>query len=391
MNNPASIVLVGAGGFGATHGGMLLDGKAPSVRLTAVVDPYAQNSPIYDRFKDTILVYNQLEDFYAAGKTADIVFISSPHYLHYQHCLAALIGGSHVLCEKPLVPSLDELNQLDKIVAASGKTLSVGFQWCYSDVMLALKARILAGEFGRPICFKNLTSWPRPWAYYQRSAWAGRITTDDGHLVRDSVASNATAHHIQNMLFLLGSTMEDSANLHDTYVETYRANDIQSFDTCILKGEAGGAKLLYIASHAANYLIQPIMRYELEKAVITVNMYDQEGVCTVHHRDGRVEDLGIATGNGVINKYAYTTQAIRGEREFACSIRTVRPFTTLIDAIFSQSPIHCFPKNRLVIDTKNEHTYVPYLHMELMDCFNQERLPSEMGLAWASSPTKLDC
>jgi len=389
MTNPTSIILVGVGGFGAIHAETLLDNKAPGVHLVAVIDPYAKNSRIYDRINGSIPIYNQLEDFYATGQTADLVFISSPHFLHYKHCLAALAGGSHVLCEKPLVPTMDEFIKLEQKFTAAGKTLSVAFQWCYSEIILALKARILAGELGRPVFFKGLTSWPRVWKYYKRNNWAGRVTMDDGQPVHDSVVSNACAHHIQNMLFLLGSTMEDSANLQNTYVETYRANDIQSFDTCALRGEVGGAKMMFIASHATNYHLDPIMRYELEKAVIMVNVYDRESVCTIHHHDGRVERLGPAIGDGMVNKFTYTAKAIRGEGDYVCTLRTVKPFTTLIDAIFSQVPTHPFPKSHVVINSEEERTYIPQLHLQLTDCFNHGQLPSEMGLTWANAPTLL--
>ncbi|MCL2405491.1 MAG: Gfo/Idh/MocA family oxidoreductase [Defluviitaleaceae bacterium] len=384
-------VLVGAGGFGANHGKMLLDNVVPDVRLAAIVDPYAQDSHIYNLFKNTVPVYNRLEDFYAAGKTAELVLVSSPHFLHYQHCTAALAGGSHVLCEKPLVPDLETLNRLDENVTASGNTLSVGFQWCCSSVMRGIKARIIAGEFGKPVLFKSFTTWPRYWKYYRRNNWAGRITMDDGQLVNDSVASNATSHHLQNTLFLLGNTMEDSANMKNVYAETYRANDIESFDTCVLRGEVGGAKVFYAASHATNFwLHSPVMRYELEKAVITVSVFDKEGVCTVHHRDGRVEELGPAIGNGMVNSLTFAAQAARGDGDAVCTVRTVRPFATLIDAIFGQAVIHNFPESHVRVSTDEERTYVPYLHIDLAECFNQARLPSEMGHAWSKEPTLLN-
>ena len=82
-------------------------------------------------------------------------------------------------------------------------------------------------------------------------------------IVYDSVVSNATAHYIQNILFLLGETMEASASLRNTHVEAYRANDIESFDTCVISSEVGEAHVYYAASHSVNYLINPVMRYEL--------------------------------------------------------------------------------------------------------------------------------
>jgi len=390
MEKLTRAVLVGAGGFGAKHGKNLLDGLVPGIRLVAIVDPYANASPIYDLFKNSIPVYDRLEDFYAADNRADLVFVSTPHFLHYEHCLAALKGGSHVLCEKPLVPDLETLNRLETEVAASGKTLSVGFQWCCSSVIRAVKGRIMAGEFGKPVLFKSYTTWPRAWKYYRRNGWAGRIMTEDGQLVRDAIISNATSHHLQTMLFLLGGSMEESARLDDAAIETYRANDIESFDTCVLRGNAGGATVFYAATHSTNYhLHYPIMRFELEKATITISLNDKEGTCLIHHRDGRVEDLGNVVRDSAANSLAFAAAAAHGEGAVACSIQTVRPFTELMEAIFNRLDIHNFPARDIYVDPVEECTYVPYLHMELAECFNQGKLPSEMGFAWAKPPTLL--
>ena len=388
MTKPLSTVLIGVGGYGALYCNALLNNTIPDLKLTAIVDPYAKSSRLYDRFKDAIPVYDSLEDFFATGQKAEFTIVSSPIHLHYPQSVTALANGSHVFCEKPLVPNLCQLDLLDEKIAASGKTLHVGFQWCYSSVMQALKARFISGEFGRPVCFKNLAPAPRDWEYYGRNNWAGRVKTDDGHIVNDSVASNATAHYIQNMLFLLGGTMEESAELSNTHIELYRANDIESFDTCIFRGEAAGATVFYAASHAISDATNTPMRYKLEKAEIIINIFDHAGECIIHHQDGRVENLGPAMQDGEVNKLKYAVQSIRGERPIICSALTARPITALIDVMFKQD-VHCFPPEHIVVDSANKRTYVKNLHLELEDCFNQTALPSEIGMSWAMAPARL--
>jgi len=388
MKKPITTVMVGAGGYASGFVKQLLhDDPEKNFQLVGVVDPYAKSAPLYEEFKALVPVYDHLEEFYAAH-TAELAVISTPIHLHFDQCRIALENGSYTLCEKPLVPSLAQLNQLDALVEKSGKALAVGFQWCFSPVMLAIKKRILAGEFGKPKLFKCLVSWPRDWAYYARtSGWAGKIKTADGALVNDSVVSNATAHYLQNSLFLLGETMEDAAMLTNTRVECYRANDIETFDTIALSGEAGGAKVYYSASHAVNFLIEPLMCYEFENAQIHINLFNQNSVCTIHHADGRVENLGHGLSTGNRDKMIHMAESIRGERPWTCTIRTVCAHTTFIDLVAQKVPVQAFTDNLVVRDETRRCTYVKNLHMDLWKCYQHAMLPAEMNMTWAVEGT----
>ena len=53
------------------------------------------------RFADRwgIDCYGDIELFY---RSADIIYIASPHETHYQYAKQALEHGKHVLCEKPM-------------------------------------------------------------------------------------------------------------------------------------------------------------------------------------------------------------------------------------------------------------------------------------------------
>jgi predicted dehydrogenase len=382
-------VLVGTGGYAELYVRILLDGKAGDyLRFAAVVDPYARKSALYERFKGIVPIYERMDDCYKEH-AADFTIISTPIHLHYSQSATALEHGSHVLCEKPLVPSVAQLDSLAEKCRAAGKTLSVGFQQCYSGVMRSVKKRIIAGEFGKPIRLKAFISWPRDWGYYERAQWAGKLKLPNGELVRDSVFTNAVSHYMQNMLFLLGRSMGESASLDSAAVECYRANDIETFDTLALRGEASGAEVYFATTHATNYTINPAFIYEFEKAVVTANLFTFGDQLEVHHRNGVVENLGDFYSEGIENKPVYTARSILGERDFDCPIEAVRPFTLLSDKVFTQAEFNAFPDELCVKDAHARLTYIKGLHLDLVGCFNAWKLPSEAGLPWAKSPVVL--
>jgi len=371
MNKPLNTILVGAGGYGETFINILLSNTLKEhVTFAGVIDPYIKNSRMYEAIKSAVPIYDNLDDFFREN-TADLTIISTPIHLHFSQCITAMENGSHVLCEKPLVPTLGQLKALEQKSKETGKVLSVGFQTCFSDVFTALKARVISGEFGKPIRLKSLVCAPRGWGYYSRgSGWAGKIMTEAGEPIYDSVASNATAHYIQNMLFILGESTGTSADLHESFVECYRANNIESYDTIVFTGQAANAEIFYAATHASNFYMNPVMEYRFEKADMLVNVFSQDFHLVIHHRDGRIEDLGELTGNGEVNKILHTAQSILGQGELTCSLETVRPFTAFIERVFMQTPVKNFPDALIVKDAVAEQTYVKGLHLDLMTCFN---------------------
>jgi hypothetical protein len=197
------------------------------------------------------------------------------------------------------------------------------------------------------------------------------------------VASNATAHYIQNMLFLLGETMETSADIDKTNMECYRANEIESFDTMCFRGEANGAQLFFTASHATNYGINPIMDYAFENASVYVNMFNQDEQCVIHHKNGKIEHLGNAMGSGTKNKLLYTARGILGEGDFICTARTVQPIISFFDGVFNKIEINDFPGTFVIHDAVEKRTFVKNLHLDLAACFNTRKLPSELRFLWA--------
>ena len=156
-------VLVGAGGYASIYARELLNIKnqSPENQITdfcAIVDPFIKNAPLYDKIVEAkIPLYETLEDFYK-NNSADLAVIATPPYLHKDQTITALMNGSNVLCEKPVAPTVEEVNEIIACSGKTGKFVGIGYQWSFSDAIQRLKKDILDGLLGKPLCLKTFIS-----------------------------------------------------------------------------------------------------------------------------------------------------------------------------------------------------------------------------------------
>ena len=336
------ILLVGAGGYGTEYVKRLLKTDNPELTFEGIADPYFSVCPMKsDIEKNNIPVYNTIDEFYHEH-TADLAIICTPPFLHMEQSICALNHGSYVLCEKPVAPTVEEAMIMDEAQEKYGKWIAIGYQWSFSKAILDLKKDILDGKLGKPLSFKTLISWPRNRAYYARGAgWGGKLMFG-GKVLLDSIASNACAHYLHNMLFILGDSMETSADVTELSGNCLRANDIENFDTCSLKLKTkGDTELFYIASHAAEKLINPKFEYKFEKA--TVHFSEDDGsMIKAHFSDGSTKEYGNPFADP-FEKIDMCAEAIKSGKTPICTVHTATPHTKLIERIWKELPITAFP------------------------------------------------
>ena len=100
--------------------------------LAALPFTEAKATAVYSRKKETGSafavrhgigsVYTSLDEFLSSNEF-DAVYIASPNFLHKEHAILALKAGKHVLCEKPIAPSLRELEEMMAVAEEKGLIL----------------------------------------------------------------------------------------------------------------------------------------------------------------------------------------------------------------------------------------------------------------------------
>ena len=165
-------------------------------------------------------------------KEIDIIDICLPPHLHFSACKKSLEAGKHVICEKPLVSSLEELDKLIQISKETGKIIFPVFQYRYGPGFSKLNALIKSGFAGKPLVASLETHWNRGKEYYSK-AWRGTWEGEQG----GAILSHAIhIHDLISMIF--GPVSSVFAKL------TTRVNNIEVEDCAALSIEMDNGALV---------------------------------------------------------------------------------------------------------------------------------------------------
>jgi D-xylose 1-dehydrogenase (NADP+, D-xylono-1,5-lactone-forming) len=78
----------------------------------------------------------------------DVVYNPLPNELHCEWTIKALQAGKHVLCEKPLSVSVEEVDKMYAAADASGKVLAEAFMYAFHPKIARIREIIASGAIG---------------------------------------------------------------------------------------------------------------------------------------------------------------------------------------------------------------------------------------------------
>jgi 1,5-anhydro-D-fructose reductase (1,5-anhydro-D-mannitol-forming) len=130
----------------------------------------------------------------------DAIYIASPNALHASQTIKAAEAGKHVLCEKPMAPSLAECHCMIDACERYGVKLGIGFQYRQYPAKQKAREIVAAGGLGR-VLFADIkveiTDRGMP-AWYSEPGMAG-----------GGITYLAGVHRIDLLRFLLGAEVEE--------------------------------------------------------------------------------------------------------------------------------------------------------------------------------------
>ncbi|MGD0139931.1 MAG: Gfo/Idh/MocA family oxidoreductase [Tepidisphaeraceae bacterium] len=393
MDRVKSVALVGMGGYGHIYVNALLGaGPASGIQFVAGIDPSPEGCHRLAEVRQLgIPLFKSLEEFCASGR-ADLVVLSSPPQLHCEQACLALGAGSHVLCEKPLGAQPEETTRMIEARDRAGRQLAIGYQWSFCPSVQHLKRDIAAGRFGQPRRLRTRVYWPRDEKYYGRSPWAGRQRDAQGRLVLDSPANNACAHQLHNMFYVLGEAPDRSDWPAAVQAELYRANAIENYDTIALRCiTAHGTEVLFFASHATRFQRDPLFSYEFDDGIVHYGGKIGDRI-VAQRSDGSLIDYGTPASADSPQKLFDVLESIREDRAVVCGPEAAGAQTACIYAAQLSTPnIVDFPRDLVVVEGNpgERRTSVKDLDVSLDKCYEQGRLPSEIGISWSVAGKKI--
>ena len=145
MSKHLKVAVLGAGGISRTH----MPGWQASEYAEVVAAADVNAAGLQDWGK-TFGVTHLVSDWHElmADPEIDIIDICTPNMLHAEQVIAALDAGKHVICEKPLAPTPDEIRRMIAARDRSGKLLMTAQHFRFKGNSQALKKEILSGALG---------------------------------------------------------------------------------------------------------------------------------------------------------------------------------------------------------------------------------------------------
>ena len=245
-----NICIVGYGAIGRTHAQALL--QVENACLYAVCDTKTEKLDEARNLYEHIASYTDFDQMLEDEKI-DGIQICTPHYLHFEMIKKALKKGKSVICEKPLVMTKDEMEQL--LILENADKVGVVFQNRLTPCIQKAKEIAESGEYGKIVTAKCQVTWKRTKEYYSDD-WHGRLATEGG-----GVLINQTIHTFDYFDYVMGGIESLKANMMNF------ALDIEVEDTFVagLKLKCG-APALFFASNAYGFSTKPEFEIIFENA-----------------------------------------------------------------------------------------------------------------------------
>jgi predicted dehydrogenase len=223
--NPLKIGIAGAGAIAQRNARDAASSGA--ARVVAVFDVNHKASrdmakalaiPAFDSYEEML------------GKSeAEAVLISTPHHLHCPMTIAAAAHGKHVLVEKPIATSLDDVRKMHQACSDAGVKLTVNYSFRYLGKIRKARQLIADGALGDVVGIQIINHQYKDAGYWSGARsnspdnWRGsREMCGGGYLIMN------VCHAIDYVWYLTGLRADRVSSEYGTLGSGVEVEDILS-------------------------------------------------------------------------------------------------------------------------------------------------------------------
>jgi predicted dehydrogenase len=198
------IAILGCGGFAGQHAHRLKNNSdAEIVGLCDVsedvVKGYIQRN--LSDYSPTPPIFTDAAKMYAATKPNAVV-IATPHTLHFEHAMAAMDAGLHVLVEKPMVTSAEHAHKLAAKAKELKKIVTIGYNTSCTPEMNFVRDAIRNKSLGKLELINGyLSQW---WLVPCKGKWR-----QDPKLSGGGQAYDSGAHLLNSLCWSVESEVKE--------------------------------------------------------------------------------------------------------------------------------------------------------------------------------------
>ncbi|RTL57217.1 MAG: Gfo/Idh/MocA family oxidoreductase [Sphingobacteriales bacterium] len=172
-----NFALIGCGAIGKRHAAII---SSMGV-LKAVCDTDIKKAKAFARQYDARF-YTDINLLLNKETGIDVAVICTPNGLHPEHAIAALSGGCHVLCEKPMAITTVSARKMINTAIKFKRKLFVVKQNRYNPPVAFVQELLQKKQLGKLYSFQVNCFWNRDVQYYRNSLWRGTKKLDGGVL-----------------------------------------------------------------------------------------------------------------------------------------------------------------------------------------------------------------
>lgn len=191
-----NFALVGCGRVSENHLAALTSGGFPG-RLAAVADCNDSRARAKGG-KYRAPWYTDYRRMMDEHPEVDVVNVATPTGCHAEHVTDLARYGKHIVVEKPMALRVRDCDAMIEACRRHGGRLFVVKQNRFNPAVVAARAALDQGRFGKLVMGTVRVRWRRTQAYYEQDDWHGTWALDGG------VMSQQASHHLDLLQWFMG-------------------------------------------------------------------------------------------------------------------------------------------------------------------------------------------